>query len=190
MFARETSEFRTTAGKAAASHQNPSSSYSRSVAESRDAGNSSDRRSGDSSRTDLRTNHEERTVGSVSVALDLKKNDGQFYVIANLIVSKYEDEIKYQHGSITLSEDDKRHFDRITSKENFVEAVQYRLKQSTLKGSTDVTLEQCRILGLHESGANNILFAPVGSKVTLHVSTPRKTTECFIEKRPPHSSCP
>lgn len=107
-----------------------------------------------------------RSVGG----LDLMTNDSQFYIIANLIVSRYEDDIRARKHIVAVTAQDKAHFDRITSKNRFVEALRFRLKNAkALSGSSASTLEKCRVLGLHEFGIKNMLFAPVGSKISLQV---------------------
>lgn len=110
-----------------------------------------------------------KTSTSTSTALDLQNNDGQFWIIANLVTSKYEEHIQANQKYITISADDKTHFDRIASKKNFVSAVQRRLRKGPagLKEDMRTTLRKCQILGLHESGEKNPLYAPVGAKILL-----------------------
>ena len=103
--------------------------------------------------------------------LDLKNNDNQFIVFANLIIARFEDVLKAGENKIQVSSEDKDQLSRMVSPEKFVEALNFRL-QSVRENSYEqihVVLRHCRTLGLNRTGDQNPLYAPAGTTVFLEV---------------------
>jgi hypothetical protein len=108
-----------------------------------------------------------------SQVLDLKRNDNSFHVIAKLIIDRFEDQLNLHADSITITAGDRFHLDRVVpAKRGFVEAVQCRLEDCPENSTKSIHLvtRQCRALGLHLDGDQNLLFAPVGTVVKIDVS--------------------
>jgi hypothetical protein len=109
-----------------------------------------------------------------SQVLDLKRNDNSFHVIAKLIIDRFEDQISLHANTITITAGDRFHLDRVVpAKRGFVEAVQYRLMDCPEDSTKPIHLvtRQCRALGLHLEGDENLLYAPVGTIIRIDVST-------------------
>lgn len=129
----------------------------------------------DTTDSTVKTGVETRTrISSESTrqSLDLRRNDVQFRIIADIIVSKYEHLLKAGAKSFSVSIADKQQLDRMVSRDNFVEAVRFRL-QSCPENSQNpihVVTRKCRALGLHRSGNQNLLFAPSGTILEIEVS--------------------
>jgi hypothetical protein len=108
-----------------------------------------------------------------SQALDLKRNDNSFHVIAKLIIDRFENQLSLQSDSFTITAGDRFHLDRVVpAKRGFVEAVQYRLMCMPENSAKSIHLvtRQCRALGLHLEDDRNLLFAPVGTIIKIDVS--------------------
>jgi hypothetical protein len=108
-----------------------------------------------------------------SQVLDLKRNDNSFHVIAKLIIDRFEDQLNLNAATITVTAGDRFHLDRVVpAKRGFVEAVQYRLMDCPENSTKSIHLvtRQCRALGLHLDGDQNLLYAPVGTIVKIDVS--------------------
>jgi hypothetical protein len=107
-----------------------------------------------------------------SQVLDLKRNDNSFHVIAKLIIDRFEDQLNLHASTITITAGDRFHLDRVVpAKRGFVEAVQYRLMDCPEDSTKPIHLvtRQCRALGLHLDGDENLLYAPVGTIVRIDV---------------------
>ncbi|KAG7352040.1 PLAC8 family domain containing protein [Nitzschia inconspicua] len=105
-----------------------------------------------------------------SQVLDLKRNDNSFHVIAKLIIDRFEDQLSTHASTITVTAGDRFHLDRVVpAKRGFVEAVQYRLANCPEDSTKPIHLvtRQCRALGLHLDGDQNLLYAPVGTIVNI-----------------------
>lgn len=111
------------------------------------------------------------TGGSSKSSLNLRRNDTQFHVIAGLIVAKFEHFLTSGAQSFAVSVGDKQQLDRMVSRDNFVEAVRYRLQscpERSMKPIHTLT-RQCKALGLHRSGNQNLLYAPAGAIIQIEV---------------------
>ena len=109
-------------------------------------------------------------------ALDLKRNDNSFYVIASLVVDRFSDKLRTDR--FVLSASDKDHLDRVVPRKyDFIDALQFRLSNSIREDSLQpihVITKQCRALGLHrtEGGGHNggnPLLAAIGSTIVISV---------------------
>ena len=109
-------------------------------------------------------------------ALDLKRNDNSFYVIASLVVDRFSDKLRTDR--FVLSASDKDHLDRVVPRKyDFIDALQFRLSNSLREDSLQpihVITKQCRALGLHrtEGGGHNggnPLLAAIGSTIVISV---------------------
>ena len=109
---------------------------------------------------------------STAPSLNLRQNDSQFHVIAGFVVSKFEHFLTSGAKSFALSVDDKQQLDRIVSRDNFVEAVRYRIQYCPKKPvkPIHVLTRHCHALGLHRSGNQNLLYAPAGTIIEIEVS--------------------
>lgn len=110
-----------------------------------------------------------------SQALDLKKNDNAFHIVASLIVDRFEEQLADGNTkSIRVKAGDMYHMERVVpDKKVFIEAVQYRVincPQNSIKPIHEVT-RRCQALGLHKKGKNNLLYAPIGSIFEISVSS-------------------
>lgn len=108
-----------------------------------------------------------------SQVLDLKRNDNSFHVIAKLIIDRFEDQLSTHAETITVTAGDRFHLDRVVpAKKGFVEAVQFRLRDCPEDSNKPIHMvtRQCRALGLHLDGDQNLLHAPVGTIVKIDVS--------------------
>ena len=108
-------------------------------------------------------------------ALDLKQNDNSFHVIANLVVDRFEEYLDAGVATLNLTEEDRRQLDRIvpeSMRNNFVEAVRYRLAASSegSQQSLHLVLRKCRALGLDREGNQNLMFAAPNTTITIYVS--------------------
>ena len=108
-------------------------------------------------------------------SLDLRTNENQFHVIANLIVDKYENILNSGAESFTLTPVDKMQLDRLVPtriRQNFLEAVKLRLKScpDQITRPIHIVLRKCEALGLDRDGSQNLLFAPEGTVIFIHVS--------------------
>jgi hypothetical protein len=113
--------------------------------------------------------------GAGPAALDLRSNDNQFHVIATFIITKYEVALNSGATSITVTTQDKQQLDRmVLSRDNFVEAVRYRLKSSNTTGSSGMPIHavtrKCQALGLHRERYENMLYVAPGTVVPINVS--------------------
>ena len=108
--------------------------------------------------------------------LDLRTNDNQFHVIASLIVDKFEKVLTSGVESFLLTPGDRLQLDRLVPvrvRQNFVEAVNLRLKSCPpqITRPIHVVLRKCEALGLDRNGPQNLLFAPEGTIIYVHVSS-------------------
>ena len=107
-------------------------------------------------------------------ALDLKKNDNAFHIVASLIVDRFEEQLSDGNTkSIRVKAGDMYHMERVVpDKKIFIEAVQFRVincPQNSTKPIHEVT-RRCQALGLHRKGKSNLLYAPIGSIFEISVS--------------------
>jgi hypothetical protein len=111
------------------------------------------------------------TVASSKANLNLRRNDTQFHVIAGLIVSKFDHFLTAGAKSFAVSINDKQQLDRMVSRDNFVEAVRYRLQTCPAKSQKPIHIlvRHCQALGLHRSGNKNLLYAPAGTIIDIEV---------------------
>lgn len=112
-----------------------------------------------------------------SVALDLKRNDNAFYVIATLIVDRFSDRLHCSGSNdqgIVVSATDRDHLDRVVPRKyDFIHALQWRLVNKLQEHSLqpiNVITRKCRALGLHREGNQNPLLATIGSLILINVS--------------------
>ncbi len=116
--------------------------------------------------------YNEPTTGLNKSPLNLKENDIQFQIIADVIVSKYEHFLKTGTKTFSVSIVDKQQLDRMVARDNFVEAVRFRLHScpEDSQKQIHVLTRKCRALGLHRLGNQNLLFAPAGTVIEIEVS--------------------
>ena len=129
----------------------------------------------DTTDSTVKTGIETRTrlsTESTRQSLDLRQNDTQFQIIADIIVSKYERLLKAGARSFSVSLADKQQLDRMVSRDSFVEAVRFRLQTcpEDSQNPIHVLTRKCRALGLHRSGNQNLLYAPPGTVLEIEVS--------------------
>eukprot|EP00934_Nitzschia_sp_Nitz4_P006189 Nitzschia sp. Nitz4//scaffold81_size91200//22870//24707//NITZ4_004980-RA/size91200-snap-gene-0.29-mRNA-1//-1//CDS//3329558692//6179//frame0 len=130
----------------------------------------------------VRVNHNPGNTTSVSGShgsksnssqLELIKNDAQFHVIANLIVTRYKETLDSGAPAIVVTVNDKLQWDRIASKDSFVKALRVRMQSlpSHSQAPIHVICRQCHKLGLHRTGDQNPLYAAAGTTILLEKST-------------------
>jgi len=106
--------------------------------------------------------------------LDLKENDVQFEVLGKLLVEKYSRALERSNGkpsSIIITAADKDQLSRmIRSRDSFVEALRYRLRSCPQDSSKSIHVitRQCRSLGLHREGTQNLLYVDAGQEVLIN----------------------
>jgi hypothetical protein len=111
------------------------------------------------------------TPRSIS-ALDLRKNDTQFHIIASVVVGKFQHNLTSGATSITLTARDKQQLDRMVpqaQRQNFVEAVRMRLQSSPehSRMPIHVVCQSCHALGLDRDMALNLLYVQPGTAVPI-----------------------
>lgn len=121
------------------------------------------------------------TNANTLTTLNLKENNTQFLVIAEVIVGKYEHHLKNGARQYSVSISDKEQLERMVNRDNFIDAVRYRLRKcpENSRESTHVLLRKCRALGLDRSGARNPLFARAGTLIDIEVSDQRYLRICY-----------
>ena len=129
----------------------------------------------DTTESTVKTGVDTRTrISSESTrqSLDLRRNDIQFQIIADIIVSKYDHLLKSGARSFSVSLADKQQLDRMVSRESVVEAVRFRLQScpDNSQKPIHIVTRKCRALGLHRSGNQNLLYAPPGTVLEIEVS--------------------
>jgi len=107
-----------------------------------------------------------------TTTLNLKDNDIQFLVISEVILGMYGHFLTNGAESFSVSLQDKLQLDRmVKNRDAFADAVRFRLRSCPEDSSetVHVAVRNCRALGLHRSGAQNPLFASVGTMIPIEV---------------------
>ena len=107
-----------------------------------------------------------------TTTLNLKENDTQFLVLSEVILGKYGHFLTNGATTFSVSLEDKVQLDRmLKNRDGFVDAVRFRLRSCPENSSqtVHVAVRNCRALGLHRSGAQNPLFARVGTLISIEV---------------------
>lgn len=109
--------------------------------------------------------------GPPKPSLNLRSNDTQFHIIADLIVSKYDHLLQSGAQSFSVSIEDKQQLDRMVSRDSFVDAVRFRLESCPEQSQLPIHVitRKCRALGLHRMGNENLLYAPAGTMILIEV---------------------
>jgi hypothetical protein len=105
--------------------------------------------------------------------LNLKENDAQFLVIAEIIVAKYDHFLRNGARSFSVSIADKEQMDRMVNRDSFVAAVNFRLQScpELSDNPMHVLARKCRALGLNRAGDQNPLYARPGTIIEIEVRT-------------------